>query len=151
VTVEADCNPVAPPFRFDHSAVSVPDLEAAITWYQTMLGFKVSHRFELAVANASCAMLVRGDMRIELFQPEDGIALPDERREPDSDVKLHGNKHVAFQSENIDQLIQWFESRGADIAKRVSASFGTAVFVRDVAGNLIEFVSRPRVTSRAER
>jgi methylmalonyl-CoA/ethylmalonyl-CoA epimerase len=88
-------------------------------------------------------MLVRGDMRIELFQPEEPTPLLDERRDPDSDVKLLGNKHFAFQTEGFDELVAWFEAKGADIAKRVSGSFGQAIFVRDVAGNLVEFVSRP--------
>jgi methylmalonyl-CoA/ethylmalonyl-CoA epimerase len=108
-----------------------------------MLGFEVGRRFALLPAKARCAMLVRGDMRIELFQPEDPVALPGERREPDSDVRLLGNKHIAFQTEAFDELVAWFEARGADIAKRVSGSFGTAIFIRDIAGNLVEFVSRP--------
>ncbi len=133
--------PQVPDFRFDHGAVSVPDLEAAIEWYGSMLGFKVARRFALLPAKASCAMLVRGDMRIELLQPEDPVALPDERREPDSDLQLLGNKHVAFQTDAFDELVAWFEARGADIAKRASGSFGKAIFIRDVGGNLVEFVS----------
>ena len=132
-----------PQFRFDHGAVSVPDLEAAIAWYGSMLGFVVARKFALPPAKANCAMLVRGDMRIELFQPEEPTPLPDERRDPDSDVRLLGNKHFAFQTEGFDELVAWFEAQGADIAKRVSGSFGQAIFVRDVAGNLVEFVSRP--------
>jgi catechol 2,3-dioxygenase-like lactoylglutathione lyase family enzyme len=143
VTSHACLQEQVPQFRFDHGAVSVPDLEAAIAWYGSMLGFAVARRFALSPARANCAMLVRDDMRIELFQPEVPTLLPDERRDPDSDVKLLGNKHFAFRTESFDELVAWFEAKGADIAKRVSGSFGQAVFIRDVAGNLVEFVSRP--------
>lgn len=107
-----------------------------------MLGFSVQRRFRLEAANANCAMLGRGTMMIELFEPDNAVPLPLERREPNRDVQLHGNKHVAFRCEDFDGLIAWFEGQDADIALRVDASFGRAVFIRDNAGNLIEFVAR---------
>jgi methylmalonyl-CoA/ethylmalonyl-CoA epimerase len=133
----------APALTFDHGAVSVPDLEAAITWYGEMLGFAVARRFALPGNGALAAMLVRGPLRMELFEPRNGEPLPEARRHPDRDVELHGNKHVAFQVEDLAATMRWFEAKGADIAMRVAGSFGSAIFVRDVAGNLIEFLSRP--------
>ena len=35
----------APAIAFDHGAASVPDLEAAIAWYEDLLGFEVERRF----------------------------------------------------------------------------------------------------------
>jgi catechol 2,3-dioxygenase-like lactoylglutathione lyase family enzyme len=132
----------APAFRFDHAALSVPDLEAAIGWYGKMLGFRVSRRFALAPAKAECAIMARGNMRIELFQPVDAVSAPDERRDPITDIKLLGIKHVAFQTDDFVALVDWLEANDADIAKVVTDSFGQAIFVRDIAGNLVEFVSR---------
>jgi methylmalonyl-CoA/ethylmalonyl-CoA epimerase len=131
-----------PDFAFDHGAVSVPNLEESIIWFERMLGFAVLRRFRLEAASANCAMLGRGNLKIELFEPDEAVPMPLQRREPNSDVQLLGNKHVAFRCDDLDAMITWFESRNADIALRVEASFGRAVFVRDNAGNLIEFVAR---------
>jgi len=86
------------------------------------------------------AMLKRGALRFELFEVEGASALPDERREPNLDLKTHGNKHVAFQAKDFDALVSEFTEKGADIALVVEEEFGCAVFIRDCAGNLIEFV-----------
>jgi catechol 2,3-dioxygenase-like lactoylglutathione lyase family enzyme len=134
-----------PDFEFDHGAISVPDLNESIAWFERVLGFSVVRRFRLEAAQADCAMLGRDNLRIELFAPDHFIPLSPERREPNQDVQLLGNKHVAFRCEDLDGLIAWFERQGADVALRVDASFGRAVFVRDNAGNLIEFVARAPV------
>jgi catechol 2,3-dioxygenase-like lactoylglutathione lyase family enzyme len=131
-----------PDFAFDHAAISVPDLDESIAWFERMLGFTVLRRFRLEAAGANCAMLGRDTLKIELFAPEDAVSLPPERRVPNSDVRLLGNKHVAFRCDDLDAMIAWFESRNVDIALRVEAGFGRAVFVRDNSGNLIEFVAR---------
>lgn len=134
--------PRSPDLVFDHGAVSVPDIDAAIAWYGEVLGFSVARRFQLPGSGALGAMLIRGPLRMELFQPRDGAPLPAARREPDSDVQLHGNKHVAFRVADVGAAIAWFEAKGAEIALRVAAPFGEAVFICDNAGNLIEFLAR---------
>lgn len=136
-------NEQPPALSFDHGAVSVPDIEETIAWYRDMLGFEVTRRFELPGNGTLGAMLVRGPLRMELFQPRKGTPLPDDRREPDRDVELHGNKHVAFRVDDLKAMDAWLAKKGADIALRVTAAFGSAIFVRDNAGNLIEFLSRP--------
>lgn len=131
-----------PDLAFDHGAVSVPDIDEAIAWYSKVLGFSVARRFQLPGSEVLGAILIRGSLRMELFQPRDGEPLPAARREPDSDLQVHGNKHTAFRVTDVDDAIAWFEAKGAEIALRVDAPFGTAVFVRDNAGNLIEFLAR---------
>ena len=135
--------PSPPTFAFDHAAVSVPDLEASIAWYGQMLGFRVLRHFELPHGTAKAAMLYRDGMRIELFEPRRFESLPEARRHPDTDVQLHGNKHVAFRVEDLGALETWFEARGADVALKVTQAFGSALFIRDNCGNLIEFLERP--------
>ena len=58
-------------------------------------------------------MLVNGPPHIELFQVAGAKPLPEKQRTPDTDVCTHGNKH------------------------------GSNIFIRDNAGNLIEFVQGP--------
>lgn len=129
-----------PSFDFHHGGVSVPDLEDAISWYGDMLGFEVEKRFHIPPAKADAAMLKRGSLRFELFQAEGAKPLPDERRMPNSDLQTHGNKHVAFHVADLEGFISAMEAKKADIAYIVRADHGKAVFLRDCAGNLIEFV-----------
>ncbi|QOV96028.1 VOC family protein [Novosphingobium sp. ES2-1] len=127
-------------FTFHHGGVSVPSLEQAIEWYGTILGFTVEHRFYIEAARSHTAMLRKGPLRFEIFEVEGAAPLPDERRYPPRDVQTHGNKHVAFQVADLDSFLAEMEQKGADIAMVVRESFGRGCFIRDCAGNLIEFV-----------
>lgn len=130
----------APQFTFHHGGASVPDLDAAIDWYGRVLGFELEKRFPIPKAGAEAAMLVKGPLRIELFQVAGAAPLPDERRTPNLDLKTHGNKHIAFRIDDLDRFLSAVEARGADVAFVVRESFGRSCFLRDCAGNLIEFV-----------
>jgi methylmalonyl-CoA/ethylmalonyl-CoA epimerase len=125
--------------RFHHGALSVPDLVASIAWFDRMLGFTVESRFRIPQIPAEVAMLRRGELRIELFEVPDAEALPDSRRFPDRDNRTHGNKHVAFAIQDAKAAELELRALGADIALVVDAPQGKGFFVRDNAGNLIEF------------
>ena len=56
-----------------HCGISVPDLEASITWYRDMLGFSVVKRLTLDVLPAKIAFMKHGDFYIELFQTEGAV------------------------------------------------------------------------------
>jgi catechol 2,3-dioxygenase-like lactoylglutathione lyase family enzyme len=127
-------------FTFHHGGVSVPSLEDAILWYGHALGFELEKRFYIEAANAKAAMIRKGPLRFELFEVEGAAPLPKDRRHPPSDIKTHGNKHVAFCVEDIEAFLAEMETKGADIAFVVREEFGSGCFIRDCAGNLIEFV-----------
>jgi methylmalonyl-CoA/ethylmalonyl-CoA epimerase len=133
------------PFELQHhhAAMSVPNLDDAIAWYERMLGFKLERRFHIAQIPAQVAILRRGLLRIELFEVPDAKPLPEDRRHPDRDNRTHGNKHAAFTVRNADEVLEWLRAQGADIAFVVKAAHGTGFFVRDNAGNIIEFVEEP--------
>ncbi|MBL4826427.1 MAG: VOC family protein [Spongiibacteraceae bacterium] len=132
-----------PELQFHHAGVSVPDLDEAITWYQHILGFELERRFFIEAANAEAAIVRRADLRFELFEVASAKPLPEERRHPPSDLKTHGNKHVAFQIKDLEGFLVAVEAKGADIALVVREDFGKGCFLRDCAGNLIEFVEEP--------
>ncbi len=132
-----------PEFVFHHGGVSVPDIEAAIDWYGDVLGYAVERRFYIAPAKAKAAMLRKGPLRIELFEPEDAAALPEDRRHPPRDLLTHGNKHVAYRIDSLDAFLGEMETKSVDIAFVVRENFGRGCFIRDIAGNLIEFVEEP--------
>jgi catechol 2,3-dioxygenase-like lactoylglutathione lyase family enzyme len=130
-------------FTFHHGGVSVPSLDEAITWYGRVLGFEVEKRFYVEAAKAKAAMIGKGPLRFELFEVEGAEPLPDDRRHPPTDLKTHGNKHVAFQVDDLEAFLLEMAVKGADIAFVVREAFGKGCFIRDCAGNLIEFVEEP--------
>jgi catechol 2,3-dioxygenase-like lactoylglutathione lyase family enzyme len=127
-------------FTFHHGGVSVPSLEQAIEWYGCVLGFELEKRFRIEPAKANAAMIRKGALRMELFEVEGAAALPEDRRMPIPDLKTHGNKHVAFRIGDLEGFLAEMETKGADIAFVVREKFGSGCFIRDCAGNLIEFV-----------
>jgi catechol 2,3-dioxygenase-like lactoylglutathione lyase family enzyme len=132
-------------FWYHHVGISVPDIEAAITWYREILGFTLQHRNFLPPARAKVAFLQNGDLRVELFEVENGQPLPPERRIPDQDLQTHGNKHVCFAVDNIPRCAELLQQRGADIVWVKDHGNGRAnMFIRDLAGNLIEFMQSSR-------
>lgn len=130
-------------FTFHHAGVSVPDLDAAIDWYGRVLGFTLERRFYIEAARSDTAMLRKGPLRFEIFAVEGAAPLPDDRRHPPRDVMTHGNKHVAFRVADLDAFLAEVEQNGADVAFVVRERFGKGCFIRDCAGNLIEFVEEP--------
>ncbi|RYD28848.1 MAG: VOC family protein [Lysobacteraceae bacterium] len=134
---------MAPDFTFHHGGVSVPDLEAAVAWYRDVLGFEEERRFHIDRANADVAFVRKGALRFELFEVAGAAALPAERRSPPADLRTHGTKHLAFQIADLDAFLVMMEVKGADIAMVVREGFGKGCFLRDCAGNLIEFVEQP--------
>ena len=130
-------------FEFHHGGVNVPNLEEAIQWYDHVLGFKLESRFDIPPAKAKVAFVKNGALRFEIFEKADAKPLPEERRSPQADLQTHGNKHVAFRIDNLDTFLDQMKEKNADVALVVREEFGSGCFIRDCAGNLIEFVEQP--------
>ena len=131
--------------KHHHGGISVPDLEASIEWFARVLEFEVENRFEIPPIPAKVAMLRRGNLRVELFEVPGARSLPEERRQPNMDLRTHGNKHLAFAVKDADATAEVLKARGADIVFVGHFDFGANVFIRDNAGNLIEFVQQPEM------
>lgn len=130
-------------FAFHHGGVSVPCLDEAIDWYGRVLGFALEKRFYIEGARSHTAMIRKGPLRFEVFEVADAAPLPEDRRHPPRDIRTHGNKHVAFRVDDLEAFLAEMEVKGADIAFVVREAFGKGCFIRDCAGNLIEFVEEP--------
>jgi len=128
------------PLKHHHGAMSVPDLDAAVAWYARVFGFVLEARFEVQAIPAEVAMLRREHMRIELFAAPDAAPLPPERRSPNTDILTHGNKHIAFAVPDVDAAAEYLRSQEVDIVWVKRFPWGANIFLRDVAGNLIELV-----------
>jgi catechol 2,3-dioxygenase-like lactoylglutathione lyase family enzyme len=105
-----------------------------------VLGFEVEKRFWIEAARSHTAMLRKGPLRFELFEVEGAAPLPDDRRHPPSDLRTHGNKHLAFQVADLEEFLVEMAEKQVDLAFVVREEFGKGCFIRDCAGNLIEFV-----------
>jgi catechol 2,3-dioxygenase-like lactoylglutathione lyase family enzyme len=121
----------------------VPDIAAAIAWYGSVLGFELEKQFYIEPARAKAAMIRKGPLRFELFEAEGAAPLPEDRRHPPRDIQTHGNKHVAFRVDDLEAFLAEMAAKSADIAFVVREEFGKGCFLRDCAGNLIEFVEEP--------
>jgi methylmalonyl-CoA/ethylmalonyl-CoA epimerase len=136
--------PIPIPMKLHHGAVSVPDLDASIDWYCRVLDFTLEQRFEIPGQQTEVAMLKRGEMRVELFQAAGSKPSHPDRREPDSDFRTQGNLHFAFAVPDVHAFAAMLAERGADIVWVRDFEFGSNAFIRDNAGNLIEFVQERR-------
>jgi methylmalonyl-CoA/ethylmalonyl-CoA epimerase len=152
------CPPAIPVLTPHHISISVPDIEAAIAWYGEILGFLVQSRFEIAIIAAQGAFLRRDGLWIELWQVGAGAAVPDVRKNPDSDLRAGGTKHIAFAVPNLQSQLEELVRRGVDLAAiqrhpnepmqpepnpadpRARPAF--AAFIRDPAGTLIELLDQ---------
>ena len=130
-------------FTFHHGGVSVPSLDAALEWYGRVLGFELEKRFYITAARSDSAMVRKGPLRFELFEVEGAAPLPEDRRHPPADLRTHGTKHLALRVEELDAFLAEMEAKQVDIAFVVREDFGRGAFIRDCAGNLIEFVEEP--------
>ncbi|MCC6075100.1 VOC family protein [Pseudomonas sp. GCM10022188] len=134
-----------PEFKPHHVGVSVPDMDAAIDWYGRMLGFAVEMRTFIEIIPAEVAFIRRGDFRIELFQVAGAAPLPAERREPNLDVRTHGNKHLCLAVQDVSAAVQGLREKGADIVFEKVVQGTPMAFIRDNAGNLIELIQFPEL------
>lgn len=130
-----------PSLGFHHAAMSVPDIDAAARWYEDVLGFREESRFVIP-GGTQAMFLEREGLRIELFQVLDPQPMPAARLDPREDLKTLGNKHAAFTVSDYDAFRADLIARGIELVLEVGATFGRGLFIRDGAGNVIEFLER---------
>ena len=122
--------------RPHHCGISVPNLEASITWYRDVLGFSVAMRGTIEQAHAEVAFMKHGDFCIELFEVAGAAPMPESRSHPDTDVATHGTKHIAFEVQDIRKLMDTLRQRDVDVVWERARS----AYIRDNSGILIEFM-----------
>lgn len=138
-------------FHYHHAGLSVADLDESIQWYGDKLGFSLEKRHPVPTIPAEVAIVVNGDVRVELFCVPGALPLPDDRRVPNRDLQTHGNKHVAFVVPDVMVLADILSQRGVDVVLAHRFEFGAFMFIRDNTGNLIEFIEGPAPTGSVAR
>ena len=138
----AQDDPVGFEISHHHVAISVPNLEESIAWYKKMLGFEEVLRMN---QGADGGMVVghirRGNCYIELFQVAGAKPLPQYRRDPSADLRVHGLAHFAFQVSDVAAATRILKEKGAEIAMGPIDSPGVVfAFIRDNSGNVFELI-----------
>ena len=149
-TIVDEPEPKGPPFalRAHHCGMSVPNLEESIRWYREMLGFAVEFRTHLDVVPFDGAFLRRGDTRVELFEVQGAKSLPPDRRDPSTDLKTHGVKHLSLEVSDVNAAFDFLTARGVEVALPIfSGETLLAGYIRDNSGNLIELVEHTDMRS----
>ncbi len=123
--------------RPHHVAINVPDIDAAIAWYGDVLGFAVEKRDFIRNFRGRNALLKLGDFRIELFQNEKVVPRADDGSDPAGTVAI-GFRQMAFVVDDRRGFTEMLKRKGVNITRELPD--GTALFVRDNSGNVIEFV-----------
>jgi methylmalonyl-CoA/ethylmalonyl-CoA epimerase len=129
--------------RIDHVGIAVPDLDAALEWYEGALGGRAVHR-EVNEAQGVVEVMVAwpgGGAQVQLLAPLDA-ASPIARF---LDRKGPGLQQLAFTVEDVEAAAAALRERGAQLLYD-EARQGTAgskinfVHPRDAGGVLVELV-----------
>jgi len=133
----------------DHTAISVPDLAAALTFYCEVLGFelesqsgwpvgakRVDSLVGLADSASQVAMVRLGETRLEIFQYESPAPSP---RDPSFRVCDHGITHFCLSVSQIEEEYARLVEVGIDFnAPPVDVGTSVCAYGRDPFGNVIE-------------
>jgi catechol 2,3-dioxygenase-like lactoylglutathione lyase family enzyme len=122
----------------NHCAISVPDLEETIKWYEEKFGLTVISRSKIPGINVKVAHMQGVGFVLEIFEAEGAAPLPEDRRYPNRDLKTPGHKHFSVGVKDAKKAAKELEKMGVEIAMVAEVDGTYGVFVRDNSGNLIE-------------
>jgi methylmalonyl-CoA/ethylmalonyl-CoA epimerase len=135
-----------------HVSYSVSDIDRAIDFWRDMFGFELTSRFSVAAIGGKGAFLTSPDLKIELWELADAAPVPDDRKQPNSDLLTGGTKHLAFQVEDLPKTLEELSRKGAVIIAVQSAPTepmhpfdgpvdkAFSAFIQDPFGSLIELL-----------
>jgi catechol 2,3-dioxygenase-like lactoylglutathione lyase family enzyme len=130
---------------FHHVGLSIEDLDAMVPWYESALGLRPVHRFDLP-EGARGAMMEHpsGTYRVELLEhPESAAGIRD--AEPGVALQTRGYGHFALLVEDLESTHEELTAAGARSVwgPRDAPEPGVRIaFLHDPEGNLIELLER---------
>ncbi|TSA13419.1 MAG: hypothetical protein D4R73_00960 [Deltaproteobacteria bacterium] len=127
-----------------NACIAVAHLDASINWYREVLGFEVLQRQDFPEFAARVAFLESKGVEIELVESRDFTPAP-RPDPPKNHVLTQGISQLSFRVKNIEEIFARVKSRSIrvalDLVNAAPLKF-KAFFIRDLEGNLIEFIER---------
>ncbi len=127
-------------FAIDHLGIAVEKIDAALEFWEKVLGMSVAHRETVAAEKVHTAMLPAGESRLELLEPSD----------PESTIGKYlakrgpGLHHVAIRVKDLEATAQRLAAGGARVLNeaRIGAGGHRYVFVHPAStgGVLLELI-----------
>lgn len=129
--------------RPHHIALSVPNLEESVKWYEQKLSFKVLVRREIKPLSLRVVNLELNGFQIELFERAKSVRnAPPSGNVPD-DLLNQGYRHVALVVDDIGAAMTELKKRDVEVMSDPDRSDELKLwwaFIKDNNGNLIEIV-----------
>ena len=137
----------------DHTALSVPDMDAAIDFYSGVLGFEVLMNFAwpsgakplddlvgLPDSASKVAMLKLGDTKLEIFQYQNPVG---KAQDPERPVSDHGIIHLCLAVSDIQQVYERLCDAGVRFnSPPIDMGAEKCVYGRDPFGNVLELLEK---------
>ena len=125
-----------------HFGMSVSDLDAAIDWFDKVLGFELDRKEDfLAPQGINIAFVKNGDFSVELFEYKEAQPASPERSVPNEDIRTLGNKHMCFQISDMDAMLERIKANNVTIALGPFEAPGSvAAFILGPDGALVEII-----------
>lgn len=123
-----------------HVGISVSNMEESLKWYEEMLGFRLYSRVYHEELKCEMAFIKNKNFFIELFRYDKPLAMSNERREPDTDLRRIGTKHICFKVPDLNETVNELREKNVDIVFVKNVDSVPTCFIRDNSQVLIEFM-----------
>ena len=128
--------------KVDHISIVVKNLDEGLKTYEDLLGVKHSHVEEIPDQGIKAAMLVLGDVEIELIEPtsaDSGVAKFLEK-------KGEGIHHICLEVDDVDKELAALADKGVDLIdkqgrKGLAGKIGF-IHPRSTRGVLVELAQK---------
>jgi len=128
--------------KVDHISIAVKNLDEGLKTFGNLLGIKPSHIEEVPDQGIKAAMIMVGDVEIELIEPT----------KPDSGVakflekKGEGIHHICFEVDDVDKELESLASKGVELIdkqgrKGLAGKIGF-IHPRSTQGVLVELAQK---------
>lgn len=129
---------------FFNTAISVPNVNASVEWYQRVLGFHQVSQANLE-NGAAFAMIERNGVVIELLHVQDQQAMPMLNQDPPNHLRYLGVKNFCLWIDDMDTTVQELQAEDVTFVWKALElpEVGTRVtMIRDNNDNLIALWER---------
>ncbi|MFA5116393.1 MAG: VOC family protein [Candidatus Omnitrophota bacterium] len=132
--------------KLGHIALSISDLGATVEFYRRNFGFELAEEYTMRSSGLKICILKKGNIALEVFEFEDHQALPQYRKNLDSDLRTIGVKHCSFEVDNIQAAYDRLKKSAVEFAGDI-CTFEDGrryFFIRDPDGILIEIMEEEK-------